>query len=189
MDLPVLRAELVSVFGAGRLVAVPDERLNPLVTHPETRRFLTEVGLPVVDGFVYDPLEYLAVGLPDAVDDDPEFAEVEGLPETAGHWVPLGYCFGDQIRLDGATGLLWELIDGTVVNTRIDLFTRTLLALHRRWDIFRPAVPYLSRLSAAQAAEAEIRTVDPTVLDPDAPGQDKPERHWNRVLDCLAHCH
>ncbi|WP_052850427.1 SUKH-4 family immunity protein [Streptomyces avicenniae] len=184
MSFAILRAELESAFGTGRLVAIPDGRLNPLVTHPQTRRFLAEVGLPVVEGFAYEPLEYLAVGLPNAVDGDPEFSGVRGLPETAGHWVLLGYCFGDLIYLDGATGLLWELIDGTVVNSRVDLFTRSLLVLFRRWDDFAEGVPNSFRDSAAEKAEAEIQAVDRDAVDPEP--LDQPERFWSRILETLA---
>ncbi|RKN12459.1 SUKH-4 family immunity protein [Streptomyces radicis] len=92
-------------------------RTRGRIAHAETRRFLSEAGLPVVPGFLYDPEDALPSGLPDSI----------------GPWALLGHCYGDELCLDGATGALWARpVDEpgfTPANSGVDRFARFLAAL------------------------------------------------------------
>lgn len=184
MSFAIPRGALEEAFGAGNLVTIPQERLNAAVRHAGARRFLTEVGLPVVEDFVYDPGEHLGSGLPAAGSVEPELDDFDNLPDTVGDWVAMGYCFEDTLVLDGDTGIVWVLPDGELeartVNSGIDLFVSFLTALHRDFDRFDEGVALATRQAAADALTAQLRAADPSAFG-------GPESYWSGVLDQLVH--
>ncbi|UED87373.1 SUKH-4 family immunity protein [Streptomyces profundus] len=165
MTSSVSRADLEAAFGADHVTVIPPERLNPLVVHPESRRFLAEVGLPGDDDSLYAPLNYLDSGLPNAHDFEPEFDYLEGLPETANHWVGLGFSQDHETFLDGATGIVWLVPEGRseayILNTRLDLFAQCLISVHGRWDILVGPTHYTVRTPIANALADEFEALDP----------------------------
>ena len=184
MTFAIERAELEAAFGPGTLVSVPEERLNTAVTDPGTRRFLTGTGLPQVPDFLYEPEGTLEEGLPPAAEIEPELPDAEGLPASAGHWVALGYCYGDTMLLDGSTGTVWSLPQGElrveIANTSVDRFARFLASFFRDFPSFDEGTTLETRLAAAGALTDELRAVDPAAFD-DSQG------FWCRVLDGLTH--
>ncbi|RMI46022.1 SUKH-4 family immunity protein [Streptomyces triticirhizae] len=175
MEQAITRAELAATFRARRLVTVPEERLNPRVVHPLSRRFLSEVGLPVLPDFVYDPMDDLTNGLPSAVDTQDNLHMFDNLPESVESWVRLGLFHHEPVFLDGTTGALWELLGVAMVNSRIDRFARCLQALHQhrrgyaRWSPGRVRQATTDRLMETFAA-----------VDPEA--TTRPECYWNGAL-------
>ncbi|UED87374.1 SUKH-4 family immunity protein [Streptomyces profundus] len=165
MSFAVSRADLEAAFGADHVTVIPPERLNPLVVHPESRRFLAEVGLPALDRFLYVALEYLDSGLPSAQDFYPWFGDLEALPETADHWIGLGFCQAHGTYLDGATGIVWLLPEGEsealILNTRLDLFAQCLVSVHRHWDILAGTTHYTVRTPIADELADEFEALDP----------------------------
>lgn len=182
MNHAVSRGELETVFGPGHVVTVPAERLNPLVTHEDTRRFLAESGLPDVPRFLYETHGEPSSGLSTVGDVEAEFGDFEELPDTARHWVVLGYCYGDTTILDGRTGEIWSLPQGALyaerVNSRIDLFVRFLVAFFRDAAGFGDRTDLATRRAAAERLTAELRAVDPAAFA-------EPEGFWYRLLEQL----
>ncbi|WP_078857015.1 SUKH-4 family immunity protein [Streptomyces sp. NBRC 109706] len=183
MTFAVSRADLETTFGADHVTTIPPDRLNPAVVHPDSRRFLAEVGLPAADGYIYEPLEYLDSGLPNARDFYPWFGDLEARPVTADHWVGLGYCQAHGTFLDGATGIVWLLPEGEsealILNSRLDLFAQCLLSVHSRWDILVGPTHYTVRTPIANALADEFETLDPAA----SAVTESTWRHW--VLDTL----
>ncbi|KAB8162164.1 hypothetical protein FH609_024780 [Streptomyces sp. 3MP-14] len=175
MSFVVSRGELAASFGADRLVTVPDERLNPRVVHPLSRRFLSEVGLPALPDFVYDPMDNLAEGLPSAVDTQNNLHTFDNLPETVDSWVRLGLFHHEPVFLDGTTGALWELLGVAQVNSRIDRFARCLQALHRHRRGYARWSPSRVREATTDRLMAEFAAVDPEATT-------RPECYWNGAL-------
>jgi len=101
------RPWLEATFGRGTCRPLPEEELPDDLTHEESRRFLTETGLPALT----DHLPFMDTV--DAAEDGlvpvfwPETAtprEVEGPFYRVGHWT------GGNVLLDGATGTV--VVDG-----------------------------------------------------------------------------
>ncbi len=133
MSSAISREELETAFGAEHLVTVEPGRLNPVVTHEESARFLTGAGLPDVDGFLFMIDDDLASGPASAAARKPWLADCEGAEGGIGDWVILGFFWDDVVLLDGATGAVRVLVDGTSavvpVNAGVDLFARFLTLL------------------------------------------------------------
>ncbi|WP_062213891.1 SUKH-4 family immunity protein [Streptomyces sp. NBRC 109706] len=175
MAFAVSHGDLEAAFGAAHVTTIPPDRLNPAVTHPDSRRFLAEVGLPTADRFLYAPLECLTSGLPNAVDFDPGFGYLEVPPKTVEHWVGLGFCQAHRIFLDGATGIVWLLPDGEseayVLNTRLDLFARCLCSVRRRWDVLAGPTDIDLRTTIVDELAATFAALDPAAIN-------SPETTW-----------
>ncbi|WP_106403204.1 SUKH-4 family immunity protein [Actinocorallia populi] len=131
------------LFDAEEKVRLTDDRLPPVLVHPQTRRFLTEVGLPE-DGFMFygpdpGPLPTLPEDWADS-QSRPEHAHLwrgdERLPLEAEHLVVLGGLVHDfTVLIDGRTGALFHtsLGSGQIVPVNADISTLVFtLWLHRR---------------------------------------------------------
>jgi hypothetical protein len=181
----VSRGELDAAFGAGRVAVIAPDRLNPAVTHPDTGRFLATVGLPAVGDFLFAADDGLAGGLVPAVGRRPWLPELPGVDAGVGSWVVLGFFWDDVILLDGATGRVLVLVDGTSqvvpLNSGVGLFARFLTEVRR-------ALPALTEGDededddVHEAAGArllqELRGLDPAVFGA-RPG------YWDGVVDAV----
>lgn len=183
MSFAIERRALEDQFG-DRPTTVPEERLNKVVTHAHSRRFLAEVGLPQVLDFLYESEGALEAGLPLAVTAEPELFEFEGLPASADSWVACGYCHADMVILDGNTGTIWSLPQGElhagIANTSVDRFARFLASFFRGFGAFGEGTTLQTRQAAAEALAQELRAVDPVAFA-------DPQSLWLRVLDGLVH--
>ncbi|WP_055495034.1 SUKH-4 family immunity protein [Streptomyces sp. TP-A0356] len=168
MTLAISREAMEKEFGAGHLVTVPADRLNPAVTHAPTARFLTEVGMPDLEEFFYTIDEELASGLESALGRQADLSDYTDQP--VGDWVVLGSFMGDMFLLDGATGVVWISADGegtiNLVNSGIDLFARFLAAFHRDAEALHPDFNAPDEIEEAMNnLVAEVRGFDPAAID------------------------
>lgn len=106
---PAAREWYEGVFGQGACRIVPPDALPDGLVHPDTVRFLTEVGVPDLD----DEFRHLSFARPHAL---PDGAEPSALPSSAGPgpFFRLGRWVRGELLLDGAAGRLYvtEVGDG-----------------------------------------------------------------------------
>lgn len=173
MDLAVSREEMEAAFGAGHLVTVPLERQNPVVTHEPSRVFLAEIGLPGTPDELFVVDDELAAGMRLCE----RWAPLEGeVPDT---WVIVGWFWDDILLLDGVTGAIHVLHDGSgtirYLNAGLDRLARFLIGLSRDIARFDPAVDDELRVAATTTLMAEFRAADPTAFA-------EPEGYWEETV-------
>lgn len=182
MTLAITRQELEAAVGADRLITVPADRLNPVVTHEPSRRFLDEVGLVNAGRrFRVDK------ALPEGGTLGEQFGSfiLDDLTDPpAARLLLLGGFGTDGVFLDGATGTLWVANDGNdafqFLNSRIDLFVRFTAALARDWEHLSVDQPDDDlREATGDNLAGELRALDPKAFA-------DPESYWLWTIDDLA---
>jgi SUKH-4 immunity protein len=181
MSHSVDRATLETTFGAEHLTRVPAERLNPVVTHGEARRFLIEVGVPTPAMFLFEA-DDPRTGLVSAVDDPRALKRLSGCGTPPGEieqLVCLGWMrLGDQVLLNGTTGevhIISEVMP-RLVNTSLDRFCRSIAVLYEARSLFDPDVPDdAARRVAADDALIELWAADPEPFT-------HPDGYWYPLL-------
>jgi hypothetical protein len=182
MTFAITRQELQAAFGADRLVTVPADRLNPVVTHESSRTFLAEVGL-LNAGIRFQAAAELADG--GITGQESVSGIVEDLTDPrAGRLLLLGGFGTDWVFLDGADGTVWVADDGNdsfdFLNSRIDLFVRFTAALARDWAHLSVDEPDDDRREAAgDNLVVELRALDPQAFA-------APDGYWYRTIDNVA---
>ncbi|WP_443280221.1 SUKH-4 family immunity protein [Streptomyces sp. 8N114] len=189
----VTRALLEEVFGEEGLLRLPPSLLHPGMTHEPTRRFLTEVGIPVggIDPHFWADTP-LRCHIP--ISEEPAWQEVseqlraaEGLPGPLEALFHLDFVAYGDLLLDGRTGIVHEVDEGLerVLPAHRDLesYTYLLYALHRGLRRWRVGAKDAHRDAAYWVADdlvLDLRTYDPL------PFAD-PERIWAGHFDDLAY--
>ncbi|PWI41609.1 SUKH-4 family immunity protein [Streptomyces sp. ICBB 8177] len=182
MTFAISREAMEKEFGAGHLIRVPADRINSSVTDAPTVRFLSEVGLPRAEEFVFTPDEELPSGLRRALDVWPGLADSTDEPADA--WVVLGSFMGDGFLLDGASGAVRLYVEGEdairFMNTRIDFFARFLASFHRDRELLHPDFATPDEIEEAMNnLVVEMRGIDPG-------GVDHESGYWNDLADRVA---
>lgn len=182
MTFAISREAMEKEFGADNLITVPADRLNPAITHTPTIQFLSGIGMPEVEEFVYTIDEELISGLESALDRQSNLGEFTD--EPLDNWVVLGYFMGDMFLLDGATGAVWISVDGdgTVkfINSGIDLFARFLASFHRDSELLHPDINIPDEIETAMNnLIVEVRGIDPA-------GVDHEQGYWHELADRVA---
>ncbi|MCQ4079465.1 SUKH-4 family immunity protein [Streptomyces sp. RB6PN25] len=182
MTFAISREAMEKEFGADNLVTAPADRLNPAITHAPTVQFLSEVGMPDVDEFVYTVDDDLASGLVGALERQPNLGDYTDKPLD--NWVVLGWFVDDKYLLDGATGEVWIKVDGdeTVkfMNTRVDFFARFLASFHRDYELLHPDYAMPDEIETAMNnLITEVRGLDPF-------GVGHEQGYWHELADRIA---
>ncbi|MGP3987204.1 SUKH-4 family immunity protein [Streptomyces sp. 3N207] len=188
----VTRALLEEVFGEEGLLRLPPSLLHPRMTHEPTRRFLTEVGIPVggIDPYFWADTP-VRCHIP--ISEEPAWQEVseqlhatEGLPGPLEALFHLDFLAYGDLLLDGRTGVVHEVDEGfeRVLPAHRDLesYTYLLYALHRglrRWRVGAKDAHPDATFWVADDLVLDLRTYDPL------PFAD-PERIWAGHFDDLA---
>lgn len=182
MTFAISREAMEKEFGADNLITVAADRLNPSLTHAPTIQFLSEVGLPDVEEFLYTVDEELAAGLEGVLDRQSNLGDYTD--EPVDNWVVLGSFMGDMFLLDGATGAVWISVDGAgtvnFINSRIDFFARFLAAFHRDTEMLYPDYNTPDEIEAAMKnLVTEVRGFDPAAVDHE-------RGYWHELTDRVA---
>lgn len=154
---------LVRTFGADAVVRLPEQAQAPELSHVPTRAFLADVGLPLVEGALFEVVEDLGGGLTPLLD---EYGEEElaafGLgPDTVRHWFFLGEAAWSALALDGASGrvlaLHGELGEAEPVHTDLSGMAYAMQVLATRRPEFTTKGGANQDLEAVRRAAAEVR--------------------------------
>lgn len=183
MTFAISREAMENEFGAENLITVPAGRLNPVITHEPTARFLTEVGVPADDGaFPFIPDDELASGTRGALDAQSNLGDFTD--EPLGDWVVLGWYGNDMFLLDGATGHVWINADGAgtvnFLSTRLDFFARFLAAFHRDDELLSPDT------NTPKEIESAMDNIVVEVRGFDSEGVDHEKSYWSTFAERLA---
>ena len=180
MSFAISRAELESTFGAGDIVTVARDRMNPVVTHEDTARFLSDVGLPNADDFLFMPDDELGAGMSDARERVPSLDAHLDAPGGADAWTVLGFFWDDFLFVDGRSGQVWVLNDGLgrtqFANSGIDLFAAFLAVFHGSLEHLGFDRPVEESKAAVDNLTVELRALDPAAFA-------DPESYWYQVLE------
>ncbi|MFC7648369.1 SUKH-4 family immunity protein [Streptosporangium lutulentum] len=134
----VTRELLEGLYGPAGVVRPHDDELHPALTHGPTRRFLTEVGLPVdgvhVDDWTGEDRRFV-VSLAESSDAVDELRACEGLPGHLDALFRLDWLQTWHLFLDGRTGLVYEVDEGLetarVAHRGVESYAYFTYVIHR----------------------------------------------------------
>ncbi|MCX5211818.1 SUKH-4 family immunity protein [Kitasatospora sp. NBC_00240] len=103
-----------SVFAADQLVRIPDEYVPVRVTHGPSREYFSTVGFPLVRNWLYlSPVAEPSCEFSDLGTVRPELDEFIDVPGGAKEWLLVGCLGSDLLMLDGATGRVHVILNGS----------------------------------------------------------------------------
>ncbi|GGV01007.1 hypothetical protein GCM10010495_10010 [Kitasatospora herbaricolor] len=103
-----------SVFSADQLVRIPGGSVPVRITHGPSREYFTGIGFPLIRDWLYlSPVDEPSGEFPDLGAVRPELDEFIDIPGGAKEWLLVGHLGPDLLLLDGATGRVHAIVNGS----------------------------------------------------------------------------
>lgn len=103
-----------SVFTADQLVRIPGESVPVRITHGPSREYFTGTGFPLVRNWLYlSPVDEPSGEFSDLGTLRPELDEFIDIPGGAKEWLLVGRLGPDLLMLDGTTGRVHAILNGS----------------------------------------------------------------------------
>ncbi|MDX2709309.1 SUKH-4 family immunity protein [Streptomyces sp. PA03-6a] len=184
MSLEQTHAHLVEVFGPEAVVRVPEDSLNPAITHRETRRFLAGAGLPDPKDFLFGLEPGVAGGMRLAGEVYEFFGDMEDLPRTSDSWVFIGWIgYDDGLVVDGVDGSVHALPQGESLSEPLHPglaeLAEFLTVLYEERANYADGTDRRLREETVERITARFRSVDPGALADE-------EGTYTRLLESIA---